>query len=165
MRQLGSWISDQTPSAMLLTAHSQQGRLARVAPRRSLLSGDRLQGIDGLGNLGEFGVEEEEIGGTTYDVGSDEWQKAKDLESDSDYSWLVKSLLEFGGKVTPSIIQAATKVAEKRGIDVGSILAMGQSRAAAVQSGTAGLPTGAWVGIGIAVAAVLGIALMAMSRR
>lgn len=118
-----------------------------------MLSADRLQGIDGLGNLAAVDTDGDPIG-------TDEEAA---LENDTDYSSLVKTIVGAAGAITPAALNLAGTLAAKKGIDLNSILGIAQNRATAVQNGTMGLPTGAWIGIGVAAAAVLGILLM--SRR
>lgn len=135
--------------------HHQPQRLVRSNMARSLLSADRLQGIDGLGNLAA-------VDSDGNDLGTDEEAQ---LESDSDYSWLVNSIIKAAGAITPAALNLAGSLAKKKGIDVNAILGLAQGRAQAVQQGTASMPTGAWIGIGVGVAALLGILFVSMGRR
>lgn len=134
--------------------HHQPQRLVRSNMARSLLSADRLQGIDGLGNLAAVDADGEPLG-----------TQEDELESDSDYSWLVKSIIKAAGAITPAALNLAGTLAKKKGIDVNAILGLAQGRAQAVQQGTASMPTGAWIGIGVGVAALLGILFVSMGRR
>lgn len=136
-------------------SHHQPRRLVAAGVRRSMLSGDRLQGIDGLGNLGADTGESDL--GTYYDDSA--------LEHDSDYSGLVTAIVNAAGKITPAALTLAGSLAAKKGIDLNSILGLAQTRATNVQSGNASLPTGAWIGIGVGVAALVGLAIFAMGRR
>lgn len=135
-------------------SHHQPRRLVAAGVRRSMLSGDRLMGIDGLGTLGADTGETDL--GTYYDD--------SEVEGDSDYSGLVTAIVNAAGKITPAALTLAGQLAAKKGIDLNSILGMAQTRATAVQNGTASMPTAAWIGIGVAAVALLGLVFM-MGRR
>lgn len=130
--------------------HHQPRRLVVARSRRSMLSPDRLQGIDGLGQLGSSD--------------DDSWSTDEELENDSDYFSLVSTIIKAAGAITPAALNLATQLAKKKGIDVSAILGMGQARATAVQTGQASMPTGAWIGIGVGAIGLLALVFM-MGRR
>ena len=139
--------------------HHQPSRLVRGSPRRSTLSPDRLHGIDGLGQLGAsddemIGVDESQYG----------YLGDKQLENDTDYASLVKTIVSAAGAITPAALALATQLSQKKGLDLQSILGLAQGRSAAVQNGTSSMPSGStlmYIGLGVGALAIL---MMAMKK-
>jgi len=158
---VGAWITAQqaTPSA---SNHHQPGRLVRGGQQRAWgPSADRLTSLEGLGNLAALGSEDESMG-------TDEEAEAA-AEKDTDWVGLVKGLATALSPVAKEAVKGAFAQSKLNqgwtGDMISRYLGMGETRAAGVNAGTASMPTAGWIGIGVAVVAVLGMMFFMMSGR
>lgn len=144
------WLSPSAP--VYPGMHHQPGRLARTAAVRSPLTLDRMQGIDGLGNLGQ-----------STDFSTDEEYEAE-LENDTDYAALVSEIIKAAGKITPAVIALATQVSSKKKFSLDSVLGLAQGRATAVQTGQASAPGTNWTLVAAIGAGALVVLALVMRR-
>ena len=161
MSGMGAWITAQqaTPSA---ANHHQPGRLMRGGQQRAWgPSADRLTTLEGFGNLAALGSEDESMG-------TDEEAEAA-AEKDTDWVGLVKGLATALSPVAKEAVKGAFAQSKLNqgwtGDMISRYLGMGETRAAGVNAGTASMPTAGWIGIGVAVVAVLGMMFFMVSRR
>jgi len=154
------WTSQQIP--VHAGMHNQPGRLMRGGYQRAWgPSADRLTNLEGLGNLGACDP-------NALSTDEEECSEA-DAEKDTDWVGLVTGLAKALAPAAKEAVKGAfTRSKLNQGWSgdmISRFLSMGESRAAAVNAGTASMPTAGWIGIGVAVVAVLGMMFFMMSGR
>jgi hypothetical protein len=116
--------------------------------------------LEGLGTLGHLGQADE------FDI--DDMASAE-VEADTDWVKLVGDIVKAASPIAVEAAKGAfaqSKAAQGFSQSrIGMLLGLGQQRAAAVQQGSAPMPTAGWLGIGVAAVAVLGLIIVLAMRK
>ena len=177
---VGAWISALPP--IHAGMHKQPQRLVR-SRLGSSIHRDRLTTLDGLGNLGsdwwdswsspqkQSSAEDPDAWWNTPDSVELDPTAFEEKKAESDYDWgefvvnmtkALTPLAQTGLKIAFTNKKRAEGMSEQQ---IATMLSLGERRAAGVQAGTMGLPSGAMLGVGIAAIAVVGLILVMSKQR